>query len=128
MVSNIDSTRLGWPSETHVGTGSTVAVEARPRPPAIDDGDVRLSLSETARRLSGASISAGETASRRLPPEPARLDEPAPSARSAIREAAGDEPDEIARAGRDRDGSTGSRAAYHAPAPREVGRRLSIRV
>lgn len=132
MVSNIDSTRISGPSRSNSGSAPNEAARTQPQPPArSDDGDVRLSLSEAARRLSGASISAGEVASSPNRPAPTRIDESPPPVRAAH----GEEfvvdgvvdGDGIASGSADPATPTGPVSAYR-DAPRSaVGARISIR-
>lgn len=131
MVSNIDATRISGPSRSHSGSAPSQAARTHPQPPASDDGDVRLSLSETARRLSGASISAGEAASSPDRPAPTRIDASPPPLRAASAGAArgegDDDGDGIGSGSADRAAPAGLVSAYRAAPRSTVGARVSIR-
>ena len=73
MVSNIDSARIGGQSRSRSEPAPTESDRMPAHAPSKADGDVRLSLSETARRLSGSSISAVEVSPSRDRSDPVRI-------------------------------------------------------
>ena len=122
MLSKIDPARITEQTLSRSEPERGFAAQIETRSPASADADVRLSLSETARHLSSASIVPDETPRRS---ETDRVGASGPPEPAAVGEAVSDGHRDFERGVGER--SAGFVAAYRASTRSEVGARVSIR-
>lgn len=123
MVSQIDSARLPAQTRSRSEPERGFAAQDESRGPTSADADVRLSLSETAKRLSSASMHSDEAPRRS---ETDRVEASGPGEPEAVGETASDGRRDFERGAGEH--GAGSVAAYRTSTRSEVGARVSIRV
>ncbi len=125
MVSRIDSARSTEQTRSRAEPANGEAEERGLRRPASVESDVRLSLSETAKRLARAPIDLGEAPRRNDRPGTDRVDAPTSSVPGEIAEGASDGRGAIDERADER---AAGFATYRTPTRSGVGVRISLRV
>ena len=126
MVSKIDSARITGQTRSRAEPANGEAEQRGASRPASAESDVRLSLSETAKRLASDSIALGEAPRRAERPAPDSVDAPTAGRSAEI----GGGPNDVLGDFQTSPGeqAAGPAAAYRTSARSAVGARISLRI